>query len=489
MKNLLATLVVLFTAEAWAQYTVAPFGSGNSSAPPTGVSRKNNCGGSDCQFQINIKPYCYGTNLRAYAVSRQLHPSRPIFMHLNVSDANGKSDKLKIRFPTITTYASKGVTVDCLLDIDQDDSPGYKRIGCHIPWKDAEYKFMLSRWLQNTNPKTSIKGSSDYNLYAGATLPATVHGATSPDVDSNINCYYKFSSNSSTATLVRSSVACYFPSGLPDFGDQVEITKEGSVLPKSEYTVNAFRNNIKIKLKAPLNAIVGSNPVKHGKLVVASPPRHSTSYDQANGGQLATQREIESFDKATGYKSFTAQVKFPGSDGFCGGYYSPLMLFFDNQIPHFTGISLFELYGLKEGTRVHWPEENSSGYFLAHMPKGVSEITSYKQLFSQTDVLANGFDSLALHDANKDGVIDSKDPIFKDLRLWNDKNGDGFSDESEIITLKERAVTSISLKYNSKNPTNFGDRANAREKSTFTFNSKGKSQVGQVFDVWLSPID
>src|SRR5690606_12204869 len=204
---------------------------------------------------------------------------------------------------------------------------------------------------------------------------------------------------------------------------------------------------------------------------------------------LASKKEIESFDQASGDKSFTAQVKFPGREGFCGGYYSPLMLLFDEKIPHFTGGSLFPLYGSEPGTRVHWPERNAPGYFLAHRPKGVKTVTSYKQLFRQTDQFANGFDTLAEYDSNKDGVIDHKDPIFKDLRLWNDKNGNGVSEADEIFSLKDKSVTSISLKYDASRTTNFGGRATAREKSTFKYKSNGKEVAAQIYDVWLSPID
>jgi len=494
VKKLLLILTFALSAETWAQYTVAPFGSASSSTPPVGQNRKNSCAGGGCEFELNIKPYCFGTNLRAYSVSRQLNPSQDIFMSLDLKDPkSGKEDSFKVQFPARLTYASKGVSVDCIFEPDQDmNEPGYKKIACPIAWKQKDYKFMLSNWLQSTNPQDNPYLGADFNKYAGAPLPATIHGATDPEVDNNINCFYKFTSNNKHGTLLKSSVSCYFPSSLPDYSSAVVVHKDGKPLSPSEYEVNAHSNSIKIKLKTQVNAITGNNPVRHGKLVVSTPPRHSSTYEQPDGTNfrtLASKKEIESFDQASGYKSFTAQVKFPGMEGFCGGYYSPLMLFFDEKIPHFTGVSLFQLYGIEPGTRVHWPERNAPGYFLAHLPKGVKTITSYKQLFSQTDQFANGFDTLAEYDSNKDGVIDHKDPIFKDLRLWNDKNGNGVSEADEIFSLKDKSVTSISLKYDASRTTNFGGRATAREKSTFKYKSNGKEVAAQIYDVWLSPID
>lgn len=495
MKKLLSTLIFLISAESWAQYTVAPFGASSNSVPPVGQSRKNSCAAGGCQFELNIKPYCFGTNLRAYGVDRQLNPSQNILMNVDFKDGkSGKSDQIQVQFPAKLTYASKGVSVDCNFEPDQDvDEPGYKRISCYVPWKEKEFKFMLSRWLQSTNPQNNPYLGADFNKYAGAPMPATIHGATDKEVDSNINCFYKFTSNNKNGRLTKGSVSCYFPNSLPDYSDEVIVKKEGKVLTPSEYEVSAFSNNIKIKLKTQVNAITGNNPVKHGKLVISTPPAHSTSYQQPKGTDavrtLATQREIESFDEASGYKSFTAQVKFPGMEGFCGGYYSPLMLFFNGELPHFTGVSLFELHGIEPGTRVHWPEEKAPGYFLAHMPQGTTRISSYKQLFSQTDEFQNGFDNLAKYDSNNDDVINHKDAIFKDLRLWNDKNGNGVSEKEEIISLKDKGITAISLKYDANRATNFGGRASAREKSTFSYSAKGKQHQGEIFDVWLSPID
>lgn len=487
------TIALLITSHSWSQYTVAPFGSGNTSAPPVGQNRKNSCAGGACNFEVNLKPYCFGTNLRAYSVNRQLNPGQPVTVQLSLADAaSKKSDNIEIQFPAKLTYASKGVMTDCTFVAGQNlNEPGFKKISCFVPWKNEDYTYMLSKWLQSTNPQNNPYLGADFNRYAGAPMNAIINGKTADDVDSTITCFYKFTSNNKHGTLKKDGVSCYYPNSLPDYSKEIKISKDGKELSSSDVEIIAHTNNIKVRLRKDINSIAGNNPVKHGKLVLGNPPSHKLSFTQSGNNttrELAVQREIESFDEATGYKSFTAQVKFPGMEGFCGGYYSPLMFFFDSKIPNFTGVSLFNIYGVEEGSRIHWPEAGNNGYFLAHLPKKDGQITSYRQLFGQDDQYENGFEALAAHDKNKDQVIDKNDPVFKELRLWNDKNGNGIAEANEIYSLEQKSVSEISLNYNTKNPTNFSGRAIAREKSSFKFKSKNKNQSGEIFDVWFSPL-
>ncbi|WP_352259862.1 calcium-binding protein, partial [Psychrobacter sp. TB55-MNA-CIBAN-0194] len=57
----------------------------------------------------------------------------------------------------------------------------------------------------------------------------------------------------------------------------------------------------------------------------------------------------------------------------------------------------------------------------------------------------NGFLALAQYDLNSDDLIDSEDSIFTQLKIWQDKNQDGISQEDELATLAELGIISISL--------------------------------------------
>ncbi len=176
---------------------------------------------------------------------------------------------------------------------------------------------------------------------------------------------------------------------------------------------------------------------------------------------------------------------FPGQDGFCGGYHSPLMLFFDAGMPAFTGESAFPLNDSAE--TIHWMEPNAPGYLLALNEKGDGQITRADQLFGQTPKFKSGFEALAVHDTDKDGKITPKDKVWKKLVLWNDKNGNGKSEKGELFTLNQMKVKSIDLKYDESRRLNLGGRADAKESAVFSFTGKdGKVESGTVYDIWFN---
>jgi hypothetical protein len=179
-------------------------------------------------------------------------------------------------------------------------------------------------------------------------------------------------------------------------------------------------------------------------------------------------------------------VAFPGQDGFCGGFHSPLMLFFSKEMPEFKGESDFPLN--PDAKLVHWVEPNSPGYFLVLDSEHSGNIVSAEQLFGKNKNYSNGFKALKALDSNHDGKIDKRDSKFPDLALWNDKNGDGKSDSSEIRSLASAGVVSIDLNYRSDGTLDFGGRATAREYSPFKFKDpkSGKIKQGTVYDVWFS---
>lgn len=182
-------------------------------------------------------------------------------------------------------------------------------------------------------------------------------------------------------------------------------------------------------------------------------------------------------------KHVEVQAAFPGQEGYCGGYHSPLMVFFDDKRPKFTGESFFPLHPGK----TTWPERDAPGYFVAYDRLGDGVITRKDELFGNSDVFKNGFEALREFDTNKDGVIDAKDKEYDKLLLWQDKNGDGFSTKDELSPLKDR-VKSISLKYDDKTVVSFSNRAEMKGKSTFVFYEKGKEKTGEILDIWFTPV-
>jgi hypothetical protein len=117
----------------------------------------------------------------------------------------------------------------------------------------------------------------------------------------------------------------------------------------------------------------------------------------------------------------------------------------------------FDLTATGEAKRTGWVKPNDA--LLVLDVNGNGKIDSGRELFGQHSYVAfkryhkqagatpfaHGYDALAQYDLNHDDVIDSKDAIYKLLKVWQDNSQDGQSQAAELKTLAEAGVASLNV--------------------------------------------
>jgi len=235
------------------------------------------------------------------------------------------------------------------------------------------------------------------------------------------------------------------------------------------------------------DGIVTSFPVKNQQYSAVGTDQDGKSYLKVTAlSQLQlgeTAQTPFAFDQH-GNPVANSQVDAAGNPvGSCTGWRSPLYLYFDEKRPQFAGSSYFPLDPM--GRPVRWVEADAPGYLLVYDRNRDGKITSAEELFGDnTDI--NGFEVLRALDSNHDDVINAKDKAFSKLQLWRDRDGNGVSERSELFSLKDKSVLSISLNYEKGNVIPLPAGVEFRETSTFQFvDARGNTKTSQVIDVWL----
>lgn len=468
MKISSMLLMLMISSGLWAQSaTVVPNSVSTFGVSQTGNFVSSGCNGSNANyFKLSVIPSCYGANLRGGG--SVLDPNgAPVTMKLAISNSGNKF-ATDISIPIEVTWPENhGVSCDwkVLGTTNSISCPnGNKKVSYSCTYKKEE--FFLRDNLQCVRAGDPLKEG---------------------EVNKKISClfFYNWKGTNYGAkdsyTRLSDIANCGIIDSQLDLKSQVTLAgglagKDVSIYASKGKVVVAS-DNVSVPHRKTIVDMRTKEVIPQGQASVVSA-------DFYQGTRKLTYKLEKSYDVYE--QCLTVKPSFLGANQFCGSYYSPLMLFFDNTLPKFAGRSSFPLY--PNVPVIAWPEPKSKGYFLVRDESKTGTVNSGKQLFGESNGFKNGFEQLKKYDLNKDFVINKDDAVYAELYLWNDANGNGIGDKGELIALEAKGVKSISLYYNEKEKIGFGPNAEAREKSEFIFLDKEKEKQGRIYDIWLSPI-
>jgi hypothetical protein len=155
----------------------------------------------------------------------------------------------------------------------------------------------------------------------------------------------------------------------------------------------------------------------------------------------------------------------------------------------FDGVEFAPRPGFRPGVRA-WTEANGDDAWLVLDRDGDGVINDGSEMFGDAapqpqpadGALRNGFLALAQYD-DGNGTIDEHDAIFPELRLWQDLDHDGVSQPSELHTLPELGVASVSLAYLEARQVD--QHGNSFRYMAAVYGTPGSPAGMTAWDVWL----
>ncbi len=212
---------------------------------------------------------------------------------------------------------------------------------------------------------------------------------------------------------------------------------------------------------------VGGNTTgSYGTLALDAAGNYSYTVDNSNAAVQTLTSSAQSITDTFTYSmrdtdgatsTTTLTVTILGAD-------TPLVLDLNADGVHSVGLNAGVVFdvnadGIARETGWISPEDG----LLVRDLNGDGQINDGSELFGngaadgQGGKTGDGFEALSLLDDNQDGVIDSLDGAFNELRVWQDRDTDGTTDGGELVSLESLGIQSLNLTYSTSNATESGN--------------------------------
>ena len=136
-------------------------------------------------------------------------------------------------------------------------------------------------------------------------------------------------------------------------------------------------------------------------------------------------------------------------DGQSFGRFAPVVLDLDNDgidlVRRSKSSAVFDYQGLGDRVDTGWISGGDAFLVIDRNNDGLITEASELSLAAEDGQARTGLQGLARLDSNGDGVVDADDARFGELRVWQDANGNGRTDEGELRTLAQEGIASVSL--------------------------------------------
>lgn len=151
----------------------------------------------------------------------------------------------------------------------------------------------------------------------------------------------------------------------------------------------------------------------------------------------------------------------------------------------------FDLLGYGDAERWTWTKADSAIAFLVIDRNGDGIVNGSSEMFTDyaptmaERASTNGYIQLGMENLNGDTALDANDPVWNRLKLWTDRNHDAVSQASELQSVADAGIASISIVFSEASRADrFGNEF--RYKSQLTMEDGKKLKT---FDVYLRKVE